>query len=140
MLDKETQKALESLDENDTFEVSKMIQELADKENNPRARSNPDDFVHKIEKNKTDQRTGSSKEIQKRENLFESMSERHDHKADSEIDKKLAVLPPITRDRGAGTIQVTCDSCNKQDEVSVVLVSDSGRYVCNGCQTRGARG
>ena len=148
MLDKETQKALESLDENDAFKVIKMIQKLANKKNKPRTRSNPDDFVHKIERSKSRKTTDSSNqsskresiEIQKRENLFESMSERHDHKADSEIDKKLTILPPTARDRGAGTIQVSCDSCNRESEVSAVLVSDSGRYVFNGCQTRGARG
>jgi len=140
MLDKETQEALESLDENDAFKVSKMIQKLAGKKNKSRARSSSDDFGHKIERNKTGQSTGSSKKTEKRENLFESMPERHEHKADSEIDKRLAVLPPTTRDRGDGTVQVTCDSCNRQSNVSSILVSDSGRYICNGCQTRGARG
>jgi|TARA_R110002110_G_scaffold317208_1_gene530088 hypothetical protein len=148
MLDKETQEALEGLDENDVFKVGEMIRKLADENNKPTTRSNADDFVHKIERNKTGQRTDFSNlstkresiKIQKRENLFESMSERHHHKDDSEIDRKLAVVPPTVRDRGAGTIQVVCDSCNKQGEVSAVLVSDSGRYICNSCQTRGARG
>ena len=52
MLDKETQEALEGLDENDVFKVGEMIRKLADENNKPTTRSNADDFVHKIERNK----------------------------------------------------------------------------------------
>ena len=74
-----------------------------------------------------------------RVNVFESMDAMHEHKDDTEIDKMLNVTPPTKRGRKPNLVQASCSSCGNVDSVSPIMITDSGRYTCNACQTRGGR-
>ena len=141
MLDENTIQLLEELSQQDLFKVTKMIEKLANKRGaRTKKDKEPEDFVHQIQKDShpvstqhTEQSNGS------RVNLFESMDAMHEHKEDTEIDKMLNVSPPTKRNRTPNLVEVPCALCGRVDKVSAVLVTDSGRYTCNGCQTRGGR-
>ena len=141
MLDENTIQLLEELSQQDLFKVTKMIEKLANKRGaRTKKDKEPEDFVHQIQKDShpvstqhTEQSNGS------RVNLFESMDAMHEHKEDTEIDKMLNVSPPTKRNRTPNLVEVPCALCGRIDKVSAVLVTDSGRYTCNGCQTRGGR-
>ena len=141
MLDENTIQLLEELSQQDLFKVTKMIEKLANKRGaRTKKDKEPEDFVHQIQKDShpvstqhTEQSNGS------RVNLFESMDAMHEHKEDTEIDKMLNVAPPTKRNRTPNLVEVPCALCGRIDKVSAVLVTDSGRYTCNGCQTRGGR-
>ena len=141
MLDENTIQLLEELSQQDLFKVTKMIEKLANKRGaKPKKEKEPEDFVHQIQKDShpvspqhTEESNGS------RINLFESMDAMHEHKEDTEIDKMLNVSPPTKRNRTPNLVEVPCALCGRVDKVSAVLVTDSGRYTCNGCQTRGGR-
>lgn len=69
-----------------------------------------------------------------RPNKFLEMAEFSMHKADSIIDKKLAVQPPTPRTRKFTPIKVKCRVCGKEEEINPsLLASDKERYKCNKC-------
>lgn len=71
-----------------------------------------------------------------RENKFDSMSERHMHKQDTLIDKKLwSNLTASDRTRKYNPIQVKCRSCGRTESVNPVLVDSIERYKCNKCSS-----
>ena len=68
------------------------------------------------------------------ENKFESMMEKHLHKEDIEIDKKLKKYEPTPRIRTFDPLKVTCRVCGKSDKINPALLQDSPeRYKCNNC-------
>ena len=135
MFDRDTQEALERLDEEDLFKLSRMIQKLARKKT-PGKRKEQSSFINPT---RTHQKK-ESKNKAEQGNLFLEMSERLGHKEDSEIDKMLAVHPPTPRSRSTNTLRAECMSCGKTEEVSGDIVpQEIKRYICNGCQVRGAR-
>lgn len=67
-------------------------------------------------------------------NKFDEMMEAHLHKADTEIDKKLAKYGPTPRLRKFTPLKVNCRVCGKQEEVNPSVLTDSPeRYKCNNC-------
>jgi hypothetical protein len=67
-------------------------------------------------------------------NKFDSMSERHMHKKDTLIDKKLWNNLSLTdRTRKYTPIEVKCRSCGKTEKVNPVLIESVERYKCNRC-------
>ena len=141
MLDENTIQLLEELSQQDLFKVTKMIEKLANKRGaRTKKDKEPEDFVHQIQKDSHPVSTQHTEESNgSRINLFESMDAMHEHKEDTEIDKMLNVSPPTKRNRTPNLVEVPCALCGRIDKVSAVLVTDSGRYTCNGCQTRGGR-
>ena len=141
MLDENTIQLLEELSQQDLFKVTKMIEKLANKRGaRTKKDKEPEDFVHQIQKDSHPVSTQHTEESNgSRVNLFESMDAMHEHKEDTEIDKMLNVSPPTKRNRTPNLVEVPCALCGRIDKVSAVLVTDSGRYTCNGCQTRGGR-
>lgn len=141
MLDENTIQLLEELSQQDLFKVTKMIEKLANKRGaRTKKDKEPEDFVHQIQKDSHPVSTQHTEESNgSRINLFESMDAMHEHKEDTEIDKMLNVSPPTKRNRTPNLVEVPCALCGRVDKVSAVLVTDSGRYTCNGCQTRGGR-
>lgn len=72
-------------------------------------------------------------------NKFLDMPEKDMHKADVKIDKKLSISPPTPRTRKFSTIEVSCRSCGKKEQISPRLIPDSkDRYKCNKCSSSGA--
>ena len=68
------------------------------------------------------------------ENLFLSMPEKDMHKADVEIDKKLAPKQLTARNRVSTEMDVRCRICGKEQRVSKSLITDGAhRYKCNDC-------
>ena len=141
MLDENTIQLLEELSQQDLFKVTKMIEKLANKRGaRTKKDKEPEDFVHQIQKDSHPVSTQHTEESNgSRINLFESMDAMHEHKEDTEIDKMLNVSPPTKRNRTPNLVEVPCALCGRIDKVSAVLVTDSGRYTCNGCQTRAGR-
>jgi hypothetical protein len=134
MFDKDTQEALEKLDEEDLFKLSRMIQKLARKKPSGK-RKKQDSFI-----NPTRAQKKEAKSETEQENLFLKMPERLGHKEDSEIDKALAVHPPTPRSRSANVVEAKCMACGKTTEVSGDIVpQEMKRYICNNCQVRGAK-
>jgi hypothetical protein len=68
-------------------------------------------------------------------NYFDSMKEKHAHKEDIEIDKKLCKYPPTERRPKAVPVTIQCRSCGKKEKVSSSLVFDQERYKCNKCSS-----
>ena len=145
MFDKKTEEALAQLSEDDLFKVSKMIEKLARKR--PALKENKDDdtqddsgFLHEIGHETSPNKSEPLSTEGNRPNLFEKMSERNEHKADTEIDKKLSVYPPSERGRNSNLVEVSCRSCDRTEEVSASLVpQEAERYICNRCQVRGIK-
>ena len=77
----------------------------------------------------------TKKEVKTISNRFLSMPEKDMHKEDVAIDKILnGGKSPTVRSRKYSTVDVTCRSCGKKENVSSVLIYDSvDRYKCNGC-------
>lgn len=70
------------------------------------------------------------------ENKFLDMPERNMHKADSKIDKKLAVQPPSPRTRSFEPVEVRCRVCGKNEKVNPRIIPESvDRYKCNKCSS-----
>lgn len=68
------------------------------------------------------------------ENKFDAMMEAHLHKADTEIDKKLAKYGPTPRLRKFTPLKVSCRVCGKKEEINPNLLTDTPeRYKCNDC-------
>lgn len=84
--------------------------------------------IHEPIKTKTSR--GGSKKFK---NKFESMQERHMHKSDNEIDKRLSKFNPTPRRDPVQLINMTCRMCGKQEKVSPALVAEPDRYKCNKC-------
>jgi ribonuclease D len=80
-------------------------------------------------------KTSRSKSKSRGINLFDKMSEKNEHKQDSEIDKKLSVHPPTQRRDKINLIKVQCRSCGKSENVSPSLIFDRERYKCNKCSS-----
>lgn len=141
MLNENTMQLLENLSQEDLFKVSKMIEKLANKRGlKPKKNIEGENFVHEIQQSSSArQHRSSDTETGSRVNLFESMDAMHEHKDDTEIDKMLNVTPPTKRGRKPNLVQVSCSSCGNVDSVSPIMITDSGRYTCNTCQTRGGR-
>lgn len=79
-------------------------------------------------------RTSSKKKQLK--NKFLDMPEKDMHKADSVIDKKLAVHPPTPRNRKFSKIDVKCRTCGKYEKVNPSIVPEQiDRYKCNKCSS-----
>ena len=139
MFDKPTTEALSRLNDEDLFKVSKMIQKLDKKSSGQKKKEGS--FIESIKK-------GSGKSMASplgvdgdRTNLFDSMSEKGEHKEDSIIDAQLSQMPPTERNRRTNTVTVTCMRCERSEEVSEKIVpGERNRYICNNCQTRGAKG
>jgi hypothetical protein len=68
-------------------------------------------------------------------NKFENMPEFSMFKQDTEIDKKLNVMPPTERTRQYKPVQVKCRSCGKEEKVNPSLVESKERYKCNKCSS-----
>jgi len=141
MLNENTMQLLESLSQEDLFKVSKMIEKLANKRGvKPKKNIEGENFVHEIQQSSSARQNRSpDTEAGARVNLFESMDAMHEHKDDTEIDKMLNVTPPTKRGRKPNLVQASCSSCGNVDSVSPIMITDSGRYTCNACQTRGGR-
>lgn len=72
-------------------------------------------------------------DIADRENTF--VDDGTEALEDTEVDKKLAVKPPVERTRRIfKKISVTCVSCNKNFEIHPTLVREN--YKCDNCITR----
>ena len=70
-------------------------------------------------------------------NKFDEMMEAHLHKADTEIDKKLAKYGPTPRLRKFTPLKVSCRVCGKKEEVNPNVLTDTPeRYKCNDCSRR----
>lgn len=80
-------------------------------------------------------KTKSTRMPSGRQNKFLSMPERNMHKADVEIDKKLAQQPPSPRTRTFETVEVRCRACGKTEEVNPAILDSTDRYKCNKCST-----
>jgi len=85
--------------------------------------------------NKDNTRTNKSKAHGSKKNLFDTMPEKNQHKADIEIDKKLCKFPPTERARAFSYIELRCRSCGKTEKVNPDLVFDKTRYKCNKCSS-----
>jgi lysyl-tRNA synthetase class I len=85
----------------------------------------------KIKRTKSKNSGKSTKE--KRDNLFERMSEFGMHKEDVEIDRKLAKHPRTHRSRNFTPVTVKCRVCGRDESVNPVLVESKERYKCNRC-------
>lgn len=80
-------------------------------------------------------KTKSTRMPSSRQNKFLSMPERNMHKADVEIDKKLAQQPPSPRTRTFEPVEVRCRACGKTEEVNPAILDSTDRYKCNKCST-----
>jgi hypothetical protein len=81
-------------------------------------------------------RSTEKKPADERPNKFLEMAEFSMHKADSIIDKKLAVQPLTPRTRKFTTIKVRCRVCGKEEEINpALLASEKQRYKCNTCSS-----
>ena len=145
MFDEATSQALSKLGEEDLFKVSKMIQKLAKKRPAPKEseddnREDSSGFLHEIGRETGPNKSEPLSTEGNRPNLFDKMSEKNEHQADIEIDKKLSVRPPSERSRISDLVEVTCRSCDKTEEASASLIpQESERYICNRCQVRGMK-
>lgn len=115
-----------------------MLQSLLPKEGTPATKTS------KKNKNKTRKvdefdnpniKTKSTRMSSSRQNKFLSMPERNMHKADVEIDKKLAQQPPSPRTRTFEPVEVRCRACGKTEEVNPAILDSTDRYKCNKCST-----
>ena len=145
MFDEATSQALSKLGEEDLFKVSKMIQKLAKKRPAPKEseddnREDSSGFLHEIGRETGPNKSEPLSTEGNRPNLFDKMSEKNEHQADIEIDKKLSVRPPAERSRISDLVEVTCRSCDKIEEASASLIpQEAERYICNRCQVRGMK-
>ena len=75
-------------------------------------------------------------DLKHRENKFLTMKERNWHKKDTEIDKKLAVEPPVERNRKPPIVEAECMQCGDVYEVNIAEANyDEGevRFKCDRC-------
>lgn len=94
------------------------------------------DSVVKEKPKKNRKRTTNNIQTKTPINKFDSMSEKHMHKNDVLIDKKLNRLPPVPRTRSFAMIDVRCRVCGKEEEISpALLVESKDRYKCNRCSS-----
>ena len=148
MFDKKTQKALESLTQEDLKKVSMMIQKLSNKSvkksrqaREPKKAEAQVGIASTRPSNKPSRIRSEPVPTGPRENLFENMQEFNDFKEDEEVAKKLYTKPPTPRNRKTNLVQVNCITCGKEQSVASSLVPvDRTRYICNNCQVRGAKG
>jgi len=82
---------------------------------------------------RTKQKTDNNKN--KIVNKFLTMPERHMHKEDTLIDKKLNVRPPTERTRQFNSVSVRCRVCGKEEQVNSNYIESKERYKCNKCST-----
>lgn len=69
-----------------------------------------------------------------RPNLFVELGLDRLHKADSKIDKKLNVYPPMPRRGNVDLVPVKCRVCGEEEEVpESQLFEGASRYKCNEC-------
>lgn len=99
-----------------------------------------DQTTNKVSKkpvqNKVIKNKSMKKQTESKINRFDKMKESKMHKQDSEIDKKLSVMPPVAREREFDMMNVQCRICGKKEEVHPILVPDGvNRYKCNSCST-----
>jgi hypothetical protein len=67
-------------------------------------------------------------------NKFDTMSEAHFHKSDTDIDKALSKHAPTPRMRKYEARDVKCRVCGKAEQVNPALLPESAdRYKCNEC-------
>ena len=67
-------------------------------------------------------------------NEFDSMQEKHMHRDDIEIDKKLSTYAPTIRNRKFNKVHAVCRVCGQSEEVSPSLLHEGpSRYKCNKC-------
>jgi formylmethanofuran dehydrogenase subunit E len=95
--------------------------------------------THKSMSKKTTRQRKSNVTKQKQEkqniNKFLSMPEKDMHKADTAIDKKLAVVPPTDRTRQYNPVSVRCRVCGKEEKINPRYLEAKDRYKCNKCST-----
>lgn len=145
MFDKATNEALDKLSDEELKKVSMMIQKLAGKQKktkrkNSRPKKTEDSKVASVAKAKPRVVRGQPFQKGDRENLFENMQEFNQFKEDEETRKKLYGSPPPPRNRKSSLVDVFCMGCGGSSSVASSLVpAERGRYLCNKCQTRGAR-
>lgn len=80
-------------------------------------------------------KSNTTKQEKQNINKFLSMPEKDMHKADTAIDKKLAVVPPTDRTRQYNPVSVRCRVCGKEEKVNPRYVESKDRYKCNKCST-----
>ena len=96
----------------------------------------PETDTEVVEKKRTKPKSKQKeKDPTETKNKFLSMPERNMHKDDTEIDRKLNVVPPTERTRHYRPIQVQCRVCGKKDRVNPGMVESVERYKCNRCAT-----
>ncbi len=118
-----------------------MLQKLLPQEEGSQPKSTPKKKTAKTKKEEqTDQydnpniKTKSTKLSPRSKNKFLNMPEINMHKADSLIDKKLAVSPPTPRTRTFEPVNARCRVCGKTEKVNPAIIPDSlDRYKCNRC-------
>jgi len=67
-------------------------------------------------------------------NKFDTMSESHFHKTDTDIDRALSKHAPTPRMRKYEPAHVRCRVCGRTEEVNPALLPESAdRYKCNEC-------
>lgn len=70
-----------------------------------------------------------------KENKFDDMPEARMHKEDTAIDRKLAKMAPVPRNRPYTPITIQCRVCGKQESVCPSLIESVDRYKCNKCSS-----
>jgi hypothetical protein len=70
-----------------------------------------------------------------KENKFDDMPEARMHKEDTAIDRKLAKIAPVPRNRPYTPITIQCRVCGKKESICPSLVESVERYKCNKCSS-----
>ncbi|NDB58960.1 hypothetical protein EB001_10965 [bacterium] len=70
-----------------------------------------------------------------KENKFDDMPEARMHKEDTAIDKKLAKMAPVPRNRPYTPINIQCRVCGRQEAICPSLIESVDRYKCNKCSS-----
>lgn len=123
-----------NLDPQQIQQMINMLQAMLPKQNNDQPINSISKPKKQKKNNTKDQFKTKSKTV--RENKFDQMMEARMHKEDIEIDKKLAILPPVPRARPFEWVNAVCRVCGKREKVNPVLITDSiDRYKCNKCAT-----
>ena len=125
--------------------IVQMIQNILDSSSQTDSEVSVMPVINNTVKTKSKKSAGTNttkkNPAKQRPNAFESMPERHMHKEDVEIDKKLAIQPPTARVRAYKPISVRCRSCGKNEKVNAAVIPEStDRYKCNKCSTMSGGG
>lgn len=101
-----------------------MLQQMLPSDNTEEAQAEPNATI----------KTKSVKiNTQRPHNKFVDMPEMDMHKEDKQIDAKLAIHPPVPRNRSNPLVSAICRVCGKKDMVNRAIIGDIERYKCNKC-------